>query len=148
MSAAEWRNKTSGLADAEVYFLSEAGPRRMGPRGQQGTESREVTLNNGQYSEFVVLGCIPILLCTGKRRIWSLANGLSLPERVCDSAQRTFTLAVANQFTKGRRAEYVAASCLYVACRLEKTTHMLIDFSDFLRVRNTVFFFSVLKFTN
>lgn len=72
---------------------------------------------------------------TGKRKIWGIANGLSLAERVCDSAQRTYTLAVANQFTRGRRTEYVAAACLYVACRLEKTTHMLIDFSDFLHVR-------------
>jgi len=43
-------------------------------------------------------------------------------------------LALNNNFTKGRRTEVVAAVCLYVVCRQEKSSQMLIDFSDLLQV--------------
>lgn len=38
-------------------------------------------------------------------------------------------------FTKGRRTQYVAAACLYAACRQANGTQMLIDFSDLIEVR-------------
>jgi transcription factor IIIB subunit 2 len=38
-------------------------------------------------------------------------------------------------FVQGRRTQYVVAACLYSACRVDKTSHMLIDFSDLLEVR-------------
>lgn len=41
-------------------------------------------------------------------------------------------------FVQGRRTQYVVAACLYSACRMEKTSHMLIDFSDLLEVRLAV----------
>lgn len=37
-------------------------------------------------------------------------------------------------FVLGRKQEYTVASCLYVACRMEKTTHMLIDFSESMSI--------------
>lgn len=39
-----------------------------------------------------------------------------------------------NRFTRGRRSDHVAAVCLYAVCRTEKSSHMLIDFSDILQV--------------
>jgi transcription factor IIIB subunit 2 len=39
-----------------------------------------------------------------------------------------------NRFTRGRRSDQVAAVCLYAVCRTEKSSHMLIDFSDILQV--------------
>lgn len=57
-----------------------------------------------------------------------------MPERYRDAAQRYYNLAVVNRFTRGRRSDHVAAVCLYAVCRTEKSSHMLIDFSDILQV--------------
>lgn len=50
-----------------------------------------------------------------------------------EAAQRFFNLAIVNNFTRGRKTANVVAACLYIVCRTEKTTHMLIDFSDVLQ---------------
>ncbi|KAJ1796264.1 transcription factor TFIIIB subunit brf1 [Coemansia sp. RSA 2399] len=89
-----------------------SGPGRHG----SGQESRETTLLNS------------------RRRIQRLATALSLSEHYIDSAQRYFTLALNQNFTRGRRSLYVSAACLYIVCRIEKNSQMLIDFSDILQV--------------
>ena len=63
-----------------------------------------------------------------------LATGLRLSEHLQNVATRFFNLAVNMNFTKGRRTQYVAAACLYAACRQANGTQMLIDFSDLLEV--------------
>ncbi|KAJ2030752.1 transcription factor TFIIIB subunit brf1 [Coemansia sp. S3946] len=88
------------------------GPGRFG----SGQESREVTLQNA------------------RRRIQSLATPLGLSEHYVDSAVRTYQLLLAQNFTKGRRGRHVAAACLYAKCRVEKSSLMLIDFSDILKI--------------
>jgi transcription factor IIIB subunit 2 len=75
-----------------------------------------------------------LLLFSGRRRTQHLAHALKLPERYQESAMRYYNLALNNNFTKGRRTEVVAAVCLYVVCRQEKSSQMLIDFSDLLQV--------------
>ena len=50
-------------------------------------------------------------------------------------AQRLFSLAVDAKFNKGRRSEYIIASCLYLQCRRQRHPQMLIDFSERLGVR-------------
>ncbi|CAB89885.2 Transcription factor IIIB 60 kDa subunit [Schizosaccharomyces pombe] len=88
-----------------------------GPYRNQGSvESRELTIANG------------------RRRISALAIALKLNERHIEAAVRYFTLAINNNFIKGRRSQYVVASCLYIVCRISKTSHMLIDFSDILQI--------------
>ncbi|KAI5474454.1 transcription factor TFIIIB complex subunit brf1 [Pseudohyphozyma bogoriensis] len=89
-----------------------AGYRQKG--GSQ--ESREQTMMNG------------------RRRIQALATALRLPDRLSDAGQRYFNLAVNMNFVQGRRTQYVVAACLYSACRMDKTSHMLIDFSDLLEI--------------
>ncbi|KND02835.1 transcription factor TFIIIB subunit BRF1 [Spizellomyces punctatus DAOM BR117] len=81
-----------------------------------GQESRETTIQNGH------------------RRIQDIAyqSQIQMNARQIESAQRWFNLAVINNFTKGRKLNNVAAACLYVVCRMDKTAHMLIDFSDAL----------------
>jgi transcription factor IIIB 90 kDa subunit len=51
-----------------------------------------------------------------------------------EMALRYFKLALTHKFNQGRRSQYVIASCLYLVCRMEKTSHMLIDFSDKLKI--------------
>ncbi|KAG0168371.1 transcription factor TFIIIB subunit brf1 [Apophysomyces sp. BC1015] len=69
----------------------------------------------------------------GRQRIARLAYALRLPERYRESAQRYYNLAVINRFTRGRKSDHVAAVCLYIVCRNEQSSQMLIDFSDLLQ---------------
>jgi len=57
-----------------------------------------------------------------------------MTERHMEAAQRYYNLAVLNDFNKGRKTVNVASACLYIVCRMEKTSHLLIDFSDVLQV--------------
>lgn len=60
---------------------------------------------------------------------------MKIREGIIDEAGRVYQLAFNAGFNKGRKSGYVVAACLYAACRLQKTTHMLIDFSDMMQVR-------------
>jgi transcription factor IIIB subunit 2 len=85
--------------------------RRLNPN-----ESREITIANG------------------KRRIQALAAAVRLSEHHVEMAHRWFVLALQHNFTKGRKSANVVAACLYIVCRQEKTSHMLLDFSEVLQV--------------
>jgi transcription factor IIIB 90 kDa subunit len=73
-------------------------------------------------------------LANGRRKIQGVASRLRLGGHYVDSAHRLFTIAVEKNFVQGRRTIHVVAACLYIACRQEKSQHMLIDFSDALQV--------------
>jgi transcription initiation factor TFIIIB Brf1 subunit/transcription initiation factor TFIIB len=73
-------------------------------------------------------------LANGRRRIQEVASRLRLSSTYVDAAHRLFTIAVEKNFVQGRRTVHVVAACLYIACRQEKSQHMLIDFSDALQV--------------
>jgi transcription factor IIIB subunit 2 len=84
--------------------------------GQQGVqESREQTIQKG------------------RQRIAQLAAALDMNDKHVEAAARYFNLAIVNNFTRGRKTVNVVAACLYIVCRMEKTSHMLIDFSDVLQ---------------
>ncbi|CAE6459170.1 unnamed protein product [Rhizoctonia solani] len=70
----------------------------------------------------------------GRMLIRQQSSALHLGEHIVEKAQRYYNLAISHRFIKGRKSEYVAAVCLYIACRTSGTRHMLIDFSDMLRV--------------
>ncbi|CCE82039.1 Piso0_002732 [Millerozyma farinosa CBS 7064] len=70
----------------------------------------------------------------GKKRIKKIATALRIPDYISDAASEWFRLALLNNFVQGRRSQNVLAACLYVACRKEKTHHMLIDFSSRLQI--------------
>ena len=94
------------------------GPPQAGGRGGRygfSRDSRETTLANG------------------RRRIQEVASRLRLGSQYVDAAHRLFTIAVEKNFVQGRRTTHVVAACLYIACRQEKSQHMLIDFSDALQ---------------
>lgn len=84
--------------------------------GSSALESREATLNNA------------------RRKLRAVSHALNIPEYITDAAFQWYKLALAFNFVQGRRSQNVIASCLYVACRKEKTHHMLIDFSSRLQV--------------
>ncbi|GAA0171047.1 hypothetical protein LIER_41072 [Lithospermum erythrorhizon] len=49
-------------------------------------------------------------------------------------ASRFYQMAVHGGFTRGRRTPHVAASCLYIALRMNKEPYLLIDFAMLLTV--------------
>lgn len=75
-----------------------------------------------------------ITLAKGRKRIEDVAMRLRLPSHFVDGAHRIFSIAVKENLVQGRRSGHVVAACLYMACRQEKSQHMLIDFSDALQV--------------
>ncbi|KAI8593886.1 cyclin-like protein [Geranomyces variabilis] len=116
---------SKGAAIAEGFSMGKdkarvvRKPTQGGSRGKSmlgGQESRETTIQNGH------------------RRIQDISYQpqVKMHGRQCEQAQRFFNLAVINNFTKGRKLNNVAAACLYIVCRTDKTAHMLIDFADAL----------------
>lgn len=87
-----------------------------------------------------------ITMSNGKRRLWHLVSALRMATRHAEAALRLFRLAVERNFHKGRRMANVCCACLYVVCRIEKTPHMLIDFSDVLETNVYVLGHTFLKF--
>jgi transcription factor IIIB 90 kDa subunit len=68
-----------------------------------------------------------------RNRIQALAYAVQMSEHHIDLAHRWYILALQHQFTRGRKSQNIAAACLYIVCRQEKTSHMLLDFSDILQ---------------
>ncbi|KAJ3046705.1 transcription factor TFIIIB subunit brf1 [Rhizophlyctis rosea] len=113
--------KSNGAAIADGFQVQSGAARARSRTGKFGLrqgqqESRETTIQNGH------------------RKIAEIANQpqIRMNARHIEAAQRFFNLAVINNFTKGRKLNNVAAACLYINCRMEKTAHMLIDFADAL----------------
>ncbi|KAM0903300.1 hypothetical protein ACQ4PT_018734 [Festuca glaucescens] len=75
-------------------------------------------------------------LMKGRDEIWQIVTSLHVGggETITDMAHKFYTLAVDNNFTRGRRTTHVAAACLYIACRQSKKAYLLIDFSDYLKI--------------
>ncbi|KAI9473851.1 MAG: hypothetical protein EXX96DRAFT_528798 [Benjaminiella poitrasii] len=108
---------SNGKAILQGSFAGESG--RIAGGGLMGRKRRE-----GQEQA----------IDNGRMKIANIAHAIGLPERYRESAQRYYNLAVVNQFTRGRKSDHVAATCLYCVCRTEKSSHMLIDFSDLLQI--------------
>ncbi len=75
-----------------------------------------------------------ITIANAKKKIKELAAAVKLSDHHVDMAHRWYILALQHNFTRGRKIDKIAAACLYIVCRQEKTPHMLIDFSDILRI--------------
>lgn len=60
--------------------------------------------------------------------------GVGGGDQICLPARRFYEIALMRNFTRGRRADQVAASCLYIACRENNKPFLLIEFSEILRV--------------
>ena len=46
----------------------------------------------------------------------------------------SFLFSFINSHFRGRKSTHVIAACVYITCRTEGTSHMLIDFSDILQI--------------
>lgn len=88
------------------------------------------------------------------KQIQQLASQLNLTQYHIEAAKRLFNMAQERNyelghdknFTQGRPTSHVIAAALYITCRLEKTPHLLIDFSDILQINLYVLGACYLKF--
>ena len=63
-----------------------------------------------------------------------MAANLKLNSGHIEAAVKYYKMAAQRKFTAGRSSEHVAASCLYIVCREERSPHLLLDFADLLKV--------------
>uniref|UniRef100_A0A7E4V1A2 B-related factor 1 n=1 Tax=Panagrellus redivivus TaxID=6233 RepID=A0A7E4V1A2_PANRE len=88
----------------------------VGVPGLSRTESREVTYQKG------------------RKLIQEVASQLRINQHCIETAFNFFKMSVSRNFTRGRPRSHVVAACLYMTCRLENTSHLLLDFSDVTQV--------------
>lgn len=69
-----------------------------------------------------------------RRRLEQIGYGLQIPEHVVEASVRHFRTALTNNFVKGRKSQHVLSACLYLACRQNRTDHMLMDFAEAINV--------------
>ena len=62
------------------------------------------------------------------------SNILTIPDNVLGKAKNLYNTASNRKFTQGRKKELIVGAILYLACRKEPTKHLLIDFSDALKI--------------
>lgn len=113
VSEVTFGESSSGAAVVHGSFLA-AGQAHSGSSGA--LESREQTLQNA------------------KRKLRAVSYALQISEYITEAAFQWYKLCLTHNFVQGRKSQNVIAACLYVACRKEKTHHMLIDFSSRLQV--------------
>ncbi len=71
----------------------------------------------------------------GKEEIRKLASALRIFQSVEDQAFGIYKLAAGHNFIQGRRTRTVAAVCLYIACRRDKTNMILLmDLAEIIQV--------------
>jgi len=119
VSEVQFSESATGQSSVVGQFVPEngLGSYRSGPGyGGFNRDSREITLSNG------------------RRVIQHMAGLLRLNTHHVDVAQRFFQQAVQRNFIQGRRTQTVVAVCLYIVCRKQKTSHMLIDFAEVLQM--------------
>jgi len=103
--------------------------------GQFVSSSRSTAFSKGNGSKFgFSRDSRETTLMNGRRRIQEVASRLRLGQHFVDCAHRMYVVAVEKNFVQGRKGSHVVAACLYMACRMENSQHMLIDFSDALSV--------------
>lgn len=107
--------------------------RRLGPLSGTSTSGASASGDSAASASGIVSESREVTLANGKRRLAAVAVALGLGDHHVEMAHRWFTLALQHQFTRGRRSNNIIASCLYIVCRLERTPHMLLDFSDILQ---------------
>jgi transcription factor IIIB subunit 2 len=105
-----------GRIQASGQFVNTSAFVGNGEPGQPKPESREQTYYKG------------------KKLIQEIGSQLRINNHCMDVAHNFYKMAVNQNITRGRNRIYVITACLYMTCRLEGTSHLLLDFSDVTQV--------------
>lgn len=73
-------------------------------------------------------------LDSAKNKIKAVAAQLRLNGHCTDVAFNLYKRALQKRLTHGRKNTHVVAACIYITCRTESTSHMLLDLSDVMQV--------------
>ncbi|GAB5354293.1 hypothetical protein AAMO2058_000106500 [Amorphochlora amoebiformis] len=114
-SEATFATTSGGKSTRVGTYVPTAGWSRSNRGFRGGSNTRQVTVEKG------------------RTKMQATASILRLGRNQVDAAVRLLTLAVEHNFTQGRNMEDVCGSCLYIACRREKSAHMLLDFAECLQ---------------
>ncbi|ORD99812.1 TF3B [Hepatospora eriocheir] len=69
-----------------------------------------------------------------KNTIRNICNKLSLDNSHIEIAFRWYKMSLLHNLTKGKSILYTLSACVYISCRQANTPHLLMDFSDVLRI--------------
>ena len=128
VSEVNFSEQPSGLSSVVGQFVSLSGSRGLSSSAKRGVGVGGVSsAGYGRDSREQTLS-------VGRKLLQQLSDTLRLRAIHVDQAYGHFKLAVQHNFIQGRRTRYVAASCMYVACRKSKTPHLLLDLADALQV--------------
>ncbi|XP_050069000.1 transcription factor IIIB 90 kDa subunit [Anopheles maculipalpis] len=120
VSEIQFEENAHGAASAVGQFVasdSRGGATAYGKfHVATGTESREVTLRKARHG------------------ITHLCSQLRLNNHCIETACNFFKMALIRNLTRGRRNTHIYAACVYITCRTEGTSHLLIDISDVLQI--------------
>lgn len=117
VSEVQFSELSNGAATVQGSFVGSDQKRAAsGNLGRNSMDSREKTL------------------VKARKNIRDVARAMKIPDYISESLFHWFQLALTNNFVQGRKSQVVYAACLYIACRKEKTHHMLIDFSSRIQV--------------
>jgi len=67
---------------------------------------------------------------TAKMELNTLAFRLKTAQAITSGAARLYSLALDRRIQMGLRREVSLATCMYIQCRLEQTTHLLYEFAE------------------
>ena len=73
-------------------------------------------------------------LTKANKLIDNVSKILTISESIVKYAKRLYKIASNKKFTQGRNTRHLVGATLYLACRYNKTSHLLIDFSEVLRI--------------
>ena len=128
VSEVNFSEQPSGLSSVVGQFVSLSGSRGLSSSAKRGVGVGGVSsAGYGRDSREQTLS-------VGRKLLQQLSDALRLRPIHVDQAYGHLKLAVQHNFIQGRRTRYVAAACMYVACRKSKTAHLLLDLADALQV--------------
>ncbi|KAK7105106.1 hypothetical protein V1264_019712 [Littorina saxatilis] len=111
VSEIQFQENAAGGASVMGQFVSLEGAKSYTLGGTFthgiGRDSRTVTLQNA------------------KRKIQEVGGQLRLNPHYLDVAHNFFKMALDKNLTRGRKSLHVVATCLYIVCRMEGTSHIL-----------------------
>lgn len=120
VSEVQFEENHAGVASAVGQFVSADSKGGATGYGKfqvgSGVESREVTLRKARQG------------------ITHLCHQLNLNNHCIDTACNFFKMALMRHLTRGRKNSHIYAACVYITCRTEGTSHLLIDISDVLQI--------------
>ncbi|XP_074564266.1 transcription factor IIIB 60 kDa subunit-like isoform X2 [Curcuma longa] len=117
------------ILDQDIYYT--------GPTfAKDSSGQSRLTGNLMKILQHELSGSYERTLQRGRDEISYIVTGVNLSggDTLINNAHAFYQMAVDKNFTRGRRIPYVAAACLYLACRQQKMDYLLIDFSDYLQI--------------